>query len=140
MIVSDGASPDTPEQHQVVEEVLRQIGADTQPRIDVLNKCDLLPPGEAILPVLPGALRISARTGMGLDALLAAIARELRKAETRLTLLVPFSQYGVIGELRQKGRVIEEIHEENGTKVTVMLPGDAAGQIAGRYGALILRD
>ncbi len=140
VIVSDGSSPDTPEQHQVVEEVLSQIGADTQPRIDVLNKCDLLPPGEAILPILPGALHISAKTGMGLDALLSAIARELRKAETKLTLLVPFAQYGVIGELRQKGRVIEEMHEETGTRVTVMLPGDAAGQIAGRYGALIVRD
>ena len=140
VIVSDGVSPDTPDQHRVVEEVLAQIGADTQPRIDVLNKCDLVPEGEEILPIMPGALHISAKTGAGVDALLSAIAKELRKAEQKLTLLVPFSQYGVINELRQKGRVLEEAYEETGSRITVMLPGDAAGQIAAKYGEMILPD
>ncbi len=137
VIVSDASSPDTPDQHRVVEEVLSQIGADTQPRIDVLNKSDLIPAGEEVLPIMPGALRISAKTGAGIDRLLAAIAGELRKKEQQLTLLVPFAQYGVISELRQKGRVIEEAYEDTGSRVTVMLPADAAGQIAARYGDLI---
>ena len=137
VIVSDASSPDAQEQRRVVEEVLSQIGADTQPRIDVWNKCDLLPPGQEVLPVMPGALKISARTGMGLEALYAAIGRELRRTEQRLTLLVPFSQYGVIGELRQRGRILEETHEDTGTRITVMLPQDAAGQIAARYGQMI---
>ncbi|MBQ6255836.1 MAG: GTPase HflX, partial [Clostridia bacterium] len=138
VIVSDGASPDTPDQHRVVEEVLAEIGADTQPRIDVLNKCDLVPPEEDILPIMPGALHISAKTGAGIDRLLAAIAKELRKAEQQLTLLVPFAQYGVIAELRQKGRVLEEAYEDTGSRVTVMLPQDAAGQIAAKYGSMIV--
>ena len=137
VIVSDGASPDTPQQHQVVEEVLSQIGADTQPRIDVLNKCDLVPTDQEILPIMPGALHISAQTGAGIDRLLAAIAKELRKAEQEMTLLVPFAQYGVINELRQKGRILSEDYEDTGTRVTVMLPQDAAGQIAARYGDMI---
>ena len=137
VIVSDGANPDTPQQHQVVEEVLTQIGADTQPRIDVLNKCDLVPSDQEILPIMPGALHISAKTGAGLDRLLAAIAKELRKAEQEMTLLVPFAQYGVINELRQKGRVLSEEYEDTGTRVTVMLPQDAAGQIAAKYGGMI---
>ena len=137
VIVSDGASPDTPQQHQVVEEVLSQIGADTQPRIDVLNKCDLVPADQEILPIMPGALHISAQTGAGIDRLLAAIAKELRKAEQEMTLLVPFTRYGVINELRQKGRVLSENYEDTGTRVTVMLPQDAAGQIAARYGDMI---
>ena len=138
VIVSDGASPDTPDQHRVVEEVLAEIGADTQPRIDVLNKCDLVPPEEEILPIMPGALHISAKTGAGTDRLLAAIAKELRKAEQQLTLLVPFAQYGVLSELRQKGRVLEETYEDTGSRVTVMLPQDAAGQIAAKYGSMIV--
>ncbi|MDO5327831.1 MAG: GTPase HflX [Clostridia bacterium] len=138
VIVSDGSSPDTPDQHRVVEEVLAEIGADTQPRIDVLNKCDLVPPEEDILPIMPGALHISAKTGAGIDRLLAAIAKELRKAEQQLTLLVPFAQYGVIAELRQKGRVLEEAYEDTGSRVTVMLPQDAAGQIAAKYGSMIV--
>ena len=50
---------------------------------------------------------------------------------------MPFDRYAVMGELRQKGRVIEETYEDNGTRVTVMLPADAAGQIAAKYGDLI---
>ena len=140
VIVSDGSSPDTPGQHRVVEEVLTEIGADTQPRIDVLNKCDLVPQDEDILPVMPGALHISAQTGAGIDRLLSAIAKELRKTEQRLTLLVPFAQYGVIAELRQKGRVLEENYEDTGSRVTVMLPREAAGQIAAKYGEMIQKD
>ena len=138
VIVSDGASPDMLEQHRVVEEVLARIGADTQPRIDVLNKCDLMEPDAAgALPALPGALRISAQTGEGMDELLSAIARELRKSEQKVELLVPFSQFGVIAELRQKGRVLEETYEDEGTRVTVMLSGESVGQIAARYGHMI---
>ena len=138
VIVSDGANPDTPQQHQVVEEVLKQIGADTQPRIDVLNKCDLVPSDQEILPIMPGALHISAQTGAGMDRLLAAIAKELRKAEQEMTLLVPFAQHGVINELRQKGRILSEEYEDTGTRVTVMLPQDAAGQVLSKYGKLII--
>ena len=139
VIVSDGSSPDTPKQHEVVEEVLAQIGADTQPRIDVLNKCDLVPADQDILPIMPGALHISAKTGAGIDRLLSAIAAELRKAEQEMTLLVPFAQHGVINELRQKGRVLSEDYEDTGTRVTVMLPQDAAGQVMAKYGELLIK-
>ena len=137
VIVSDAANPDRTAQRQVVEEVLAQIGADTQPRIDVMNKSDLLPSGGEALPVMPGALRVSAKTGAGVDALLSAIAKELRKTEQELTLLVPFARYGVVAELRQKGRVVEETYEDTGTRVRVMLPGDAVAQIAARYGEML---
>ena len=139
LIVSDGANPDTPQQHQVVEEVLKQIGADTQPRIDVLNKCDLAASQEEILPIMPGALHISAKTGAGMDRLLAAIAKELRKTEQEMTLLVPFAQHGMINELRQKGRILSEVYEDTGTRVTVMLPQDAVGQVMAKYGERLIK-
>ena len=139
VIVSDAASPDTPQQHRVVEEVLSQIGADTQPRIDVMNKYDLVPEGETVLPIMPGALPLSARTGAGVDGLLAAIAKELRKAEREMTLLVPFSQYGVAAELRQKGRVLREEYQDAGTLITAVLPPEAAGQIAAKYAEMLVK-
>lgn len=141
ILVSDASSPELLFQHSVVEEVLSQIGADTQPRLDVLNKCDLCPEMQPCeIPSLPGALRISARTGEEIEALYAAIGKALRGAERRLTLAVPFSQYGVIGELRTKGRIVEEVHEDTGTRVSVMLKSDVAGQIAARYGDMIVTD
>ena len=141
VIVSDVSSPDMLFQRKVVEEVLSQIGADTQPRIDVLNKCDRWEEADDLQTTLiPGAIHLSAKTGQGLDVLYSAIAKHLRAAEKKLTLLVPFSQYGVMGELRQRGRVLDEQYEDQGTRVTVMLPQDAAGQIAARYGQMIVEE
>ncbi len=141
VIVSDASSPDMMFQHRVVEEVLGQIGADTQPRIDALNKCDLWDRTDDLqTALLPGAVYLSARTGEGADQLLSAIAAHLRSAETTLRLLVPFSQYGVISELRQKGRITEEQYQDAGALVTAVLPREAAGQIAARYGQMIVKD
>ena len=138
VIVSDASNPEMMFQHKVVEEVLAQIGADHQPRIDVMNKCDLVEMDCNEMPLLPKALHISAKTGDGIDNLFQEIASHLRKTEQKITLLVPFAQYGVINELRQKGRVVEENYDDEGTRITVMLKADAAGQIAGRYGHMIL--
>ena len=137
VIVSDASSPDCAAQHAVVEQVLAQIGADHQPRLEVMNKQDLCAPGESAPPSILGALPLSARTGAGVDALLQAIARELRGDERKMTLMIPFARYGVVNELRQRGRILQETHEEAGARVTVMLKGEAAGQIAARYAELV---
>ena len=138
MNVSDGSSEDMPAQRRVVEQVLAEIGAEGQPRLDVINKCDIAPREEEPLPRIPGALPISAKTGAGLDALLAAIAQRLRGQETEVTLLIPFARHGIISELRAKGRVTEERYEENGTRVRALLKREALGQITARYGDLIV--
>lgn len=140
VIVSDGASDDMMSQHRVVEEVLDKIGANTQPRLDVINKCDIAKPDEALIPQLPGAIRISAKTGENVDALLREIARQLRGTEKEYKLMVPFSQYGVMNELRQKGRILTEEYGDQGTLVSVMLKNDAAGQILARYGDMLMED
>ena len=54
-----------------------------------------------------------------------------------MTLMIPFARYGVVNELRQRGRILQETHEEAGARVTVMLKGEAAGQIAARYAELV---
>lgn len=75
VIVSDASNPETPLQRKVVDQVLEELGAVDQPRIDVMNKCDLERQSEPI----PGAIEISAKTGFGIDRLMGAITRELRK-------------------------------------------------------------
>ena len=131
VIVNDATAPDMLAQRQVVDEVLQKLGATGQPRIDVLNKCDLAPAED--FAALPHALRISAQTGEGLDGLLSAIARELRKRERKVCLLVPFDKLALIGEIRQLGRVLEEEYVDNGARVTAMLDEAAYGRLLSRY-------
>ena len=90
VLVSDASSPDMLAQHVVVEQVLQQLGATSQPRIDVLNKCDKIE--EADFAPLPRAIRVSAKTGEGLDQLSDAIAAILRARECKISVLVPFDQ------------------------------------------------
>ena len=133
VIVSDATNTDTYQQREVVEEVLTTLHADTQPRIEVLNKCDA-DNGENPI-VIPGALRISAKTGVGIDTLLSAIARHIRAAEQVFEVLVPFSEYRMVSDLHNKGRVLEESYEDNGTRIRIALKQEDLGQLSARYGA-----
>ncbi len=131
VIVNDASSPDMLLQHKVVEEVLESLDATHQPRLNVLNKCDIALPGQE----LENAICISAATGEGMERLVSAISDELRKAESAVDVLVPFSQYGILNDLRAKGRIVGEEHEETGTRVTVMLDQETLSILAGKYGA-----
>jgi GTP-binding protein HflX len=75
--VVDGSHANREEQIAAVDSVLSEIGAEERPRILVLNKCDAaaLPPGvERDEYGKIRAVRLSALTGAGVDALKAALA------------------------------------------------------------------
>ncbi|HSK69013.1 MAG TPA: GTPase HflX [Candidatus Limnocylindria bacterium] len=124
-VVSDASNPQAAAQRQVVDDVLRDLGATGQPRIEVYNKWDAAVPGD----VPPEAIRVSALTGEGLDELLGAITRILREREKTYELFVPFSRYQFLSELRRQGRVTAEEHGAEGTKVTVRLDAASAGRL-----------
>ena len=130
LIVSDASSPDCLKQHQVVLEVLDLLGASHQPRIDLLNKCDA---AESI-PFLPGAVHVSATEGTGLDGLLDRIASLLNASRQQAVLLVPFSKYGLINEIRSLGQIVEEEHLAEGTKITALLEESAKNRLISKYG------
>ncbi|NLD51833.1 MAG: GTPase HflX [Clostridiales bacterium] len=131
VIVSDASSPDLLAQRQVVETVLAKLEAQHQPRIEVLNKSDVAPP--SAYQAIPGALHVSAVTGQGIDKLLSEIARQLRLREQPYLLLVPFSQYSMLNDLRSLGRVLSEEHRMDGTLVRAMLDKSAWGRLCSRY-------
>ena len=135
VIVSDGASPDMLQQHETVEQVLRELGATEQPRIEVINKCDL----GAAVPALPGAVMVSAKTGEGLDELRSRIAAELQKSFAPTTIFLPFSQYGLLGQIRPLGRVVSEKHTDEGTELTMILSEADRDRLAVRYGKALFR-
>ena len=135
VIVSDGASRDMIQQHDTVEEVLAELGATEQKRIEAVNKCDIADP----MPTFPGAVLISARTGEGLAELKQRIAEALQESYRPVTFTVPFSRYGILASIRPLGRVISENHTDTGTELTLMISREDAARLAGRYGADILK-
>ena len=136
VIVSDGSSPDMSLQHDTVEQVLEELGATEQKRIEVINKCDEADPA----PAFPGAILISAKTGEGLEDLKTAIAQAIQETYAPVTFTVPFSRYGILSEIHAMGRIITEDHTAEGTEVTVMIAREDAERLVRKYGAAILRE
>ena len=136
VIVNDGANPDMMKQHDTVEEVLAELGATEQKRIEVINKCDEGDPD----PVFPGAVLVSAKTGEGLDELRAKIAESLQATHRPVTFSVPFTNYGILSEIRPLGRVISEEHTDTGTEITLFIAREDAERMIRKYGAEIIRN
>ena len=136
VIVNDGANPDMVKQHDTVEEVLAELGATEQKRIEVINKCDAGDPD----PVFPGAVLVSAKTGEGLDELRAKIAESLQATHRPVTFSVPFTNYGILSEIRPLGRVISEEHTDTGTEITLFIAREDAERMIRKYGAEIIRN
>ena len=135
VIVSDGASREMLQQHETVEEVLASLGATEQPRIEVINKVDL----GLSSPSIPGAVMVSAATGEGMDELRARIARELQKTYAPVTFFLPFSQYGVLSQIRPLGRVVNESYTDEGTELTIILSQTDRDRIVSKYGKDIVK-
>ena len=134
VIVSDGSSKEMFSQHDTVEEVLAELGATEQKRIEVINKCDEGDPD----PVFPGAVLISAKTGEGLEDLKQKIAEALQASHKPVTFRIPFSRYGLLSEIRPLGRVIAENHTDTGTELTLMIASEDAERLIKKYGSGIV--
>lgn len=135
LIVNDGASVEMYQQHDTVMEVLAELGATEQPRIEVVNKCDL---GQAE-PTFPGAVMVSAKTGEGIENLQRRIAAELQKAYAPVTFVLPFSQYGLVSQIRPLGRVVNESYTDEGTELTIVIANADRDRLVARYGAQIIK-
>ena len=117
LIVSDASNDDFMRQREVVMGVLGELGAGDKPMIDVLNKIDKM----ETPPQVPGAVRISAAQGAGLDTLLRKISEQIFAAQETVTLLIPYSKGNVLSDLHANATVLEEQYEADGTRVKVRL-------------------
>ena len=135
VIVNDGASREMAAQHETVEQVLADLGATEQKRIEVVNKCDIADPW----PTFPGAVMISASTGQGLEELRRAIADALQESYAPVTFRIPFTRYGILAQIRPLGRVIAEQHTEEGTELIVVLAKEDVSRLVRQHGQEILK-
>jgi GTP-binding protein HflX len=120
------------EQIEVVEGVLRDIGANEMPYLMVPNKIDLLPEGGARSPAANGARKvypISALTGKGIDLLLEAIEEILDQGKERAAFCFGASQGALLSCLRRQGRILEETYDDGQIRVTALLSPKFAGQM-----------
>lgn len=111
--ICDASADDCMEQAKVTLELLKDLGCEGIPVVTVLNKCDKVPYIDDI-GSLDGAVKISAKTGEGIDRLLDAVAKALPQSAVRAKLLIPFSEGGLLNEIRTDGKILSEEYTPDG--------------------------
>ncbi|WP_347754045.1 GTPase HflX [Agrococcus sp. ProA11] len=130
--VVDASHPDPASQIATVRDVLGETGARTIPEIVVFNKADLIGDDERLVlrGLQPDAIFASARTGAGVDEILARIAELLPRPEVPVSLLVPFERGDVIAMLHDRFDVVSERYEEAGTRIDALVSDAVLDQLA----------
>ena len=131
--VRDAAHPDSASQQADVLGVLAEMERDgtLDPAwrsrvIEVMNKADLMG-GVAYVPVRPGAVAVSAITGEGLGALMAAIDPQIAGGMETAAYDIEPSDGARLAWLYQHGEVMDRRDNADAVHVTVrLLPADRA--------------
>nr|WP_240904460.1 GTPase HflX [Rhodobacter sp. SGA-6-6] len=123
--VRDISHPESAEQAADVAEILASLGVSAQtPQIEVWNKLDQVDPAsrEALAAQAaqrPQVFPISALTGEGVEALLAAVAAELDEERSEAVLELPFGEGRRRAWLHDRGLVVAESEGEDGWRLTL---------------------
>lgn len=127
----DVTHPLCEEQIQVVETVLKEIGAGGTPRLAVPNKIDLCeaPVSGLVAGGASEVCPISALTGNGIDRLLDAVANVIDKGKERVRFCFPPAQGHLLSLIRQRGRILEEEYRDDSILVTALVTPKLAGQV-----------
>jgi GTP-binding protein HflX len=117
------ASAEEPETAMaVVYETLAGLGIEDKPIITVYNKIDLA--GDVIIKDLKAekTVRISAKTGEGVNTLLQTIGEVLREGKYYLETVIPYDDAGRVAEIRRVGELVFEEYTPEGIAVKAYLP------------------
>jgi GTP-binding protein HflX len=129
--VVDVSDPDPEGQIAAVREVLGEIGAAKVPEIVVLNKADAADP-ETVARLLrrePHSVLVSARTGEGIDKLLAAVEADLPRPAIEVDALVPYGRGDLIARVHSTGELLSETHLESGTRIVARVDATLAAAL-----------
>jgi len=116
--VVDSVNPNAYKQMHVVYETLTSLGIQDKPIITVFNKQDLLDT-DIILKDFKAdyTVKISAKTGEGVDKLLEIIERILTERKILIEETIPYNEAGKLQIIRKYGTLLEEDYRPEGIYV-----------------------
>lgn len=124
--VIDISNPEWELQAEIVDDLVRSLGAEGTPCLRVFNKCDrylgILPHGDDVVCV-------SAKTGEGTDALLSKISDLLTGRVTEYELLIPYGDAAVLDPLRHEAEMLSLEYREDGIYVRAVLDERMLGRM-----------
>ena len=118
--VCDASSDEASIHLEVTQSLLESLGCSGSPIIPVLNKCDKVQ-GLDDIPIIGSSVRISAKTGQGIDRLLEVIDENLPVRVKKGRWCLPFDRMGMSAEIRRDGTLISEQYTESGLEIEAIV-------------------
>ncbi len=115
LMVVDASHAAAEEHMKAVRAVLDEIGVGEKPAVLALNKMDIATPMQAheLEARFGHGVRVSARTGQGIEELLRAVDANLTPQRSRVRLRIPQHKGSVVARVHKCGRVIQQDYEDN---------------------------
>jgi GTP-binding protein HflX len=129
--VVDVSHPQAREHMSAVYHVLEELGLEDRPVLMVMNKIDRLAEPNGLQRELgvEGGVAVSARSGEGLDTLLARIGDAFRVTRSAFRLRVPYERGGILGPVYARGRVLGREDRPDGIWLDVEVPRALEGLV-----------
>jgi len=127
--VADASNLQLYQQMQTVYDTLESLGVKDKKIITLFNKCDKLEDDDIVLKDFHAdtAIRCSAKTGDGMEQLLAALETILMEQKQYIEKVFPYSEAGTIQLIRERGTLLSEEYIQDGIAVQAYIPGELAG-------------
>ncbi len=118
----DASDPAFRSQLEVTQAVLKEIGGEKIPGRLILNKIDKLTSEELkeLQTEFPDGIFISAHNPGDVTFLREIILLFFESNMVEATMVIPYAKGHLLGQLRNKARIINESHDETGSEVTFM--------------------
>ena len=125
LVLTDASDPNFREQLAVTENLLSELGAAGKPTLYVFNKCDkgTAEPGQIGRAALNNTVYISAKTGQGVDGMIARLESFVLEGKRRVTYRIPNADGGALNTLYRIASV--ETVEYGADAMTVVAMADA---------------
>ena len=128
--VVDASNPNAFTQMQVVYDTLRRLGVKDKPVITLFNKQDLISDEEVLKDLNSDVnIRISAKTGLGLDEFKKELERILLENKVYIEEIVDFSNAGMIQLIRKDGNLLEENYLPEGIEIKAYVSKELFGKL-----------
>lgn len=121
--VIDASDPQAEMHRAVVYDTLRELGITDRPVITAWNKSDLTDE-DAIFRDFDAdaSVKISARTGEGIEELYQAIQEIIRESRVYMDAVIPYADGAIVSEIRRFGQLLSEEYEADGIHIRAYAP------------------
>ncbi|WP_104804515.1 GTPase HflX [Blautia marasmi] len=128
--VVDASNPQMEDQMRVVYDTLQELEVTNKKIVTLFNKQDKLAEEQILHDFNANhVLRISAKTGEGLDRLREVLEKIVTEDQIYLERVISYKDAGILQQIRKYGQLMEEEYTEGGIAVKARVPKDILGRL-----------